>query len=59
MPVYEYRCMRCGQIFDKYSTVDNRHQASCPKCSGEGRVKINSSPVHFKGGGFTGARKDG
>jgi putative FmdB family regulatory protein len=57
MPNYEYRCKRCFEVFDKNTTVDNRYQSNCPRCSGEGQLKINKNPVHYKAKGFTGAQK--
>jgi putative FmdB family regulatory protein len=34
MPVYEYRCLKCGENFDKLVRVTPRSETevTCPKC---------------------------
>lgn len=33
MPVYSYKCKKCGVLADKINTIDNRKQG--PECCGE------------------------
>ncbi|HPN84509.1 MAG TPA: zinc ribbon domain-containing protein [Victivallales bacterium] len=32
MPIFEFKCLNCGHIFDKISKVEDR-VSECPKCS--------------------------
>ena len=38
MPVYEYRCRRCGERFNRVEPIDEHgtRRPACPKCKGEG-----------------------
>ena len=45
MPLYEYRCSKCGRIFELLRRrVEKDEAASCPDCGGEGR-RIVSMPA--------------
>ena len=35
MPIYDYRCARCGNRFDLLRSVSARDDVKCPKCGGE------------------------
>ena len=32
MPLYQYRCTKCGHEFELLTTIDKRNEARCPKC---------------------------
>ena len=32
MPLYQYRCTKCGHGFELLTTIDKRNEACCPKC---------------------------
>jgi len=33
MPIYEYRCVNCGHIFDKFQSIGaDNSSVECPKC---------------------------
>ena len=32
MPLYQYRCTKCGHDFELLTTIDKRNEACCPKC---------------------------
>lgn len=32
MPLYQYRCTKCGHEFELLTTIDKRNDACCPKC---------------------------
>lgn len=41
MPLYEYKCSACEHVFDKFSSVDSRHEPlsqECPSCKSVGTV---------------------
>ncbi len=37
MPTYEYRCVKCGEKFERQENLKEHeaHSARCPKCGGE------------------------
>ncbi len=34
MPVYDFKCTRCGHRFELMRSISNRDEAVCPKCGG-------------------------
>ena len=32
MPLFQYRCTKCGHEFELLTTIDKRNEAHCPKC---------------------------
>jgi len=32
MPVYDYKCTRCGKRFEIVTSVSRRDEATCPEC---------------------------
>ena len=53
MPLYEYRCDACGQVFELIQKFSDPAPDACPKC-GKGPVeRQQSSPaIQFKGSGW-------
>ncbi|MDL2314520.1 zinc ribbon domain-containing protein [Desulfovibrio sp. OttesenSCG-928-C14] len=53
MPIYEYRCKNCENVFEEWTRhIDDNTTQSCPSCGGEaGRIVSNTSFV-LKGGGW-------
>jgi putative FmdB family regulatory protein len=46
MPVYEYKCTKCGEIFElKLGFFHNKRSEKCPKCGGEEPRRVFSSFV--------------
>ena len=44
MPLYEYRCDRCGEVFEKLRRMsDADDQTECPRCESAGARRILSS----------------
>ena len=35
MPIYDYKCARCGHRFDLLRSVSARDDVKCPKCGGD------------------------
>ena len=35
MPTYEYKCEKCGHIFEYYQSMDDKPLHTCPKCRGK------------------------
>jgi len=52
MPLYEYRCAKCGRRTEIIQRFSDPAPAGCPHCGGA-LVKLLSSPAfQFKGSGF-------
>lgn len=52
MPLYDYRCTKCGHIVEVRHGFDERFSDACAKCGGELQRVFNPAPIHFKGSGF-------
>lgn len=53
MPTYEYKCQKCGFVFEEFQQIGDEPLTICPKCSGPlKRVIYGGSGIHFKGSGF-------
>ncbi|MFH1437256.1 MAG: zinc ribbon domain-containing protein [Pseudomonadota bacterium] len=53
MPIYEYRCESCKQVFEEL-IFSSDEKPSCPKCSSDSTHRI-LSPVSWKGEGGGGS----
>lgn len=53
MPIYEYRCNRCGHELEVFQKIGERPPAACPACEENGlRKKISPAAFRLKGGGW-------
>ena len=54
MPIYEYRCKECHQVFEKWRkhVEDETVSHSCPICKGAAERLISHSTFALKGGGW-------
>jgi putative FmdB family regulatory protein len=53
MPNYDYECAACGNAFEAFQKITDKHLLDCPKCGKVLRRLIGSgSGVIFKGPGF-------
>ena len=52
MPLYEYRCKKCGHQFEKIQSFSAPDEKECPVCSGELERLISAPAVQFKGSGW-------
>ena len=51
MPIYEYRCEKCGD-FEEMQRITDPPLARCPKCKGKVRRLISSTSFQLKGSGW-------
>lgn len=53
MPIYEYKCRRCGETFDEYRPYTSGDEGvKCPKCGAEHPKRLISFFVpHSNSGG--------
>ena len=52
MPIYEYECNKCKEIFELFHKIDEECKVACPKCLGPARKLISATNFVLKGSGF-------
>ena len=53
MPIYEYRCEKCGYEFETMQKVSEAPLQTCPQCTEDAlRKKISPAGFRLKGGGW-------
>jgi len=52
MPLYEYKCAKCGHRFEKIVKFSDPPIKKCPKCNGKLEQLISSPAIQFKGTGW-------
>lgn len=52
MPLYEYKCVKCGRNTEKIENVGGPHLRKCPHCSGKVESVITAPSIQFKGAGW-------
>jgi putative FmdB family regulatory protein len=52
MPLYEYKCKKCGHRFERIQSFSAPDVKECPICQSEVERLISAPAVQFKGSGF-------
>jgi len=52
MPIYEYQCTKCNNIFEVFHRIEEEINPACPKCLGQARKILSASNFILKGSGF-------
>jgi len=53
MPIYEYKCSKCGHSLDALQKISDVPLRKCPACGKSGLEKLVSAPsFRLKGGGW-------
>ena len=52
MPLYEYKCLKCGRKTEKIENVDGPHLKKCPHCGGKVEALFSAPAIQFKGSGW-------
>jgi putative FmdB family regulatory protein len=52
VPLYEYKCLKCGRHTDKIESVSGPHLRKCPHCGGKVESVITAPSIQFKGAGW-------
>ncbi|MBL7060391.1 MAG: hypothetical protein ISS13_00990 [Actinobacteria bacterium] len=52
MPIYSYRCGKCGRIFDRVEKFGNNGKRYCDYCNAEAFRVFSPVGIIFKGSGF-------
>lgn len=51
MPIYEYRCQKCG-TFEATQRITDKPLAKCPTCKGKVKKLISNTSFQLKGTGW-------
>lgn len=58
MPIFEFRCLKCGKIFEKLFINSNEEvNIECPECKSDAFERVISSTNYVMGGGKKGGSK--
>src|SRR6267378_6445925 len=52
VPLYEYKCLKCGRNTEKIENVAGPHLKKCPHCGGKVESVITAPSFQFKGAGW-------
>jgi putative FmdB family regulatory protein len=52
LPLYEYRCKKCGRHFEKIQKFSDDSLSVCSECGGELERLLSSPAIQFKGSGW-------
>lgn len=53
MPIYEYRCQKCGHQLEAFQKVSDALLVECPDCKApELRKMVSAAAFRLKGGGW-------
>jgi putative FmdB family regulatory protein len=52
VPLYEYKCLKCGRRTEKIESVNGPHLRKCPHCGGKMEALISAPAIQFKGSGW-------
>ncbi len=52
LPLYEYRCLKCGELVEKIQKFSDPPLTTCSACGGELERLVSSPAIQFKGTGW-------
>jgi putative FmdB family regulatory protein len=52
MPLYEYRCQRCGYVAEVLQKLSDPPLRRCPACKGKMEKLVSRTSFQLKGGGW-------
>lgn len=52
MPLYEYKCQKCGELVEAIQKLNDPPYSICPHCGGDLKKLISAPAIQFKGSGF-------
>jgi putative FmdB family regulatory protein len=52
VPLYEYKCLKCGRHTEKIEPVAGPHLKKCPHCGGKVESVLTAPAIQFKGSGW-------
>ena len=58
MPIYDFKCSKCGEIFEAFVSSPN-NKPKCPVCGSEDTEKLFSPPSLIRGETLASSEKTG
>ncbi len=52
MPIYEYHCKQCDNVFEEFQKGFEERSVKCPKCAGDAERLISNTSFILKGSGW-------
>jgi putative FmdB family regulatory protein len=52
MPIYEFRCKKCGTQIEVFQKRSDKSPTRCKKCGGRLEKMVSTSAIQFKGAGW-------
>ncbi len=52
MPLYEYKCAKCGAVFELFHKVNDSSPKKCSVCRGPLKKILSPPALQFKGSGW-------
>lgn len=52
MPIYEYKCKKCGKEYELFQRITDPSRTSCKFCKGPAQKLISRTTFHLKGSGW-------
>jgi putative FmdB family regulatory protein len=52
MPIYEYQCQKCDNVFEVFHKIEEEVHPVCPRCLGQARRVMSATNFILKGSGF-------
>jgi putative FmdB family regulatory protein len=52
LPLYEYKCVKCGHRFEKIEGLSASTTKKCPRCGKKAERQLSSPAIQFKGSGW-------
>jgi putative FmdB family regulatory protein len=52
VPIYEYKCEKCGHVFEEWQSGFEERELPCPKCEAGSKRLISNTSFVLKGSGW-------
>ena len=52
MPIYEYQCSKCGEVFEAFQKISDKPLSHCKFCNSRVERLISQSSFQLKGSGW-------
>jgi putative FmdB family regulatory protein len=52
MPIYEYKCTKCGRLFELLQKINDPPLSKCLQCGGRAVKTVSAPAIQFKGNGW-------
>ena len=52
MPIYEYQCTKCGEVFEAFQKITDEPLTNCKFCNSKVEKLISQSSFQLKGSGW-------